>query len=70
MDDIRVTVSRIDENLKLLREDMRPLVITVDEHTRIITILQEDKKWTKNIFTALMGLIGVIIGALAEFLRK
>lgn len=70
MDEIKAQVARIDENVRLLREDMRPLVVTVHEHSRMLAIIKNDKRWTKNIFTTLIGLIGVMVGALAEFLRK
>ncbi len=70
MDELREAVSRIDENVRLLREDVAPLVQQVQKNSLEISIIQNDEKWKKNIFTALIGLIGVIAGALAEFIRK
>lgn len=70
MDEIKSAIARIDENVKLLREDVRPLIVTVHEHSRMLTIIKTDKKWTKQILTTLIGLIGVIIGAAVEFFRK
>lgn len=70
MDELKRAVARIEENLRLLREDFAPLLKTVQSHSEEITILKNDKRWTKGLFTMLMGVLGVIIGALAEYFRK
>lgn len=70
MDDIRQAVARIDENVKLLREDFAPLVTSVQNQEKQIAILQNNEKWRKSILSGFFGLLGVIIGALAEFFRK
>lgn len=70
MDDIRQAVARIDENVKLLREDFAPLVTSVQNQEKQIAILQNNEKWRKGILSGFFGLFGVIIGALAEFFRK
>lgn len=70
MDELRKTVSRIDENLRLLREDIVPLVEKVEKNTQDIVIIKTDKKWMGWITNTLFGLMGVIAGAVAEFLRK
>lgn len=70
MDELRQTVARIDENVRLMRVDLSSFTQKVDQHETDIVIIKNDKKWTNKIVSALFGLIGVIIGALAEFLRK
>lgn len=70
MDELRQAVARIEENIKYLRRDVAPLVETVQEHSDQLLLIKNDKKWAHFIVTSLFGLMGVIIGALAEFLRK
>lgn len=70
MDDIRLSLARIDENVRLLREDVGPLIEIVKDHSEYIAVDRNNKKWSRDIFTTLIGLIGVILGAIVEFFRK
>ena len=71
MDDkLRETVARIDENVRLLRREVTPLIRVSQINSLDIAMMKNDNKWKKSIYTAFFGLLGIVVGALAEFLRK
>ena len=70
MDDLRQTVSRIDENVRLLRQDVEPLARELQKNSQDIALLKNNERWKSKISHGFFGLLGVILGALAEFYRK
>jgi hypothetical protein len=70
MEELREKIARIDENVMLLRKDVAPLGKIVQQNSLDIALLKNDEKWKKGIFSGFIGLLGVVVGALAEFLRK
>jgi hypothetical protein len=66
----REMLIRVDENVKSLIGKVDPLIATVQKHGDQLLVIKNDDHWRKRIFSGFVGLLGVILGALAEFFRK
>lgn len=57
-----VRLARIEEHIKGLRDEVRPILDKVEDHGHAITAMKRDRWWIGTIMTALGSLVGFKIG--------
>lgn len=73
MEEDRVRLARIEENVLSIRKDLsmiRKMTERIHFHEIEIALLKRDKKWESRLTHTVSGFLGAVVMAAVEWLRK